>query len=130
MTKMNASLALAAAGLLLGLVPACAEQPLFTEAGRASWYGERHNGKTAADGSDFDEDDFTAAHRSLKFGTMVRVTNLRNHRTVTVRITDRGPHAKGRILDVSSAAARELGMQRRGVARVRLSVYDSDQFPD
>ena len=126
---MNGSLILAAL-ILLGGAPARAEEPLFTQAGRASWYGARHNGKTTADGSDFDADDFTAAHRTLKFGTMVRVTNLRNHRTVTVRITDRGPHAPGRILDVSSAAARELGMQRRGVARVRLSVYESDQFPD
>ena len=85
---------------------------------------------TTANGSSFDPDEFTAAHRSLKFGTIVQVTNLRNHRMVKVRITDRGPHAPGRIIDVSAAAARELGMQHRGLARVRVRAYDYDQFPD
>jgi len=106
------------------------ERATYTETGPASWYGDKHEGLTTADGSSFDPDEFTAAHRTLKFGTMVRVTNLANHRAVTVRITDRGPHAKGRIIDVSSSAARELGMQRRGTVRVRVSVFKSDQFPD
>ena len=106
------------------------ERATYTETGPASWYGEKHEGLTTANGSSFDPDEFTAAHRTLKFGTMVRVTNLANHRKVTVRITDRGPHTKGRIIDVSSSAARELGMQRRGTARVRVSVFKSDQFPD
>jgi rare lipoprotein A len=127
--------------LLLGLAPACAQphkvQPkaadegaFYVETGGASWYGRWHNGMTAADGSSFDPDDFTAAHRSLKFGTIVQVINLRNHRMVKVRITDRGPHAAGRIIDVSAAAARELGMQHRGLARVRVRAYGYDQFPD
>jgi rare lipoprotein A len=127
---MNARLTFAAGLFLLGLVPALAEQAFFTESGRASWYGHRHDGKITADGSDFDAQDFTAAHPTLKFGTIVQVTNLRNHRMVRVRITDRGPHVPGRIIDVSAAAARELGMQHRGRARVQVRAYDSDQFPD
>jgi rare lipoprotein A len=102
----------------------------YAETGGASWYGRWHNGMTAADGSSFDPDDFTAAHRTLKFGTIVQVTNLRNHRMVKVRITDRGPHAPGRIIDVSAAAARELGMQNRGLAQVRVRAFRYDQFPD
>lgn len=102
----------------------------YAETGRASWYGHWHNGMAAADGSSFDPGDFTAAHRTLKFGTIVQVTNLRNHRMVKVRITDRGPHSAGRIIDVSAAAARELGMQHRGVVRVRVRAFRYDQFPD
>lgn len=104
--------------------------PFYTETGRASWYGQFHDGRTTADGSTFDRTAFTAAHPSLKFGTIVQVTNLANHRMVKVAITDRGPYAKSRIIDVSAAAARELGMQRRGTARVRIRAYDYDQFPD
>lgn len=125
--------------LLLAIAPAAArvrkaahaaEHPGYTETGGASWYGEKHDGLTTADGSSFDSTDFTAAHRTLKFGTIVRVTNLRNHRMVKVRVTDRGPHVKNRIIDVSVAAARELGMQRRGTARVRINTFWYDQFPD
>lgn len=68
-----------------------------------------------------------AAHPWLPFGTVVRVTNLRNRRSVKVRVTDRGPHAKRRVIDVSTAAARELGMQRRGVARVSVKAFYEDQ---
>jgi rare lipoprotein A len=138
---MSAWLIRATLLLLLGLAPAGAhphssaprapdEGTIFTETGRASWYGGWHDGKITANGSAFDRADFTAAHRSLKFGTIVRVVNLANRRTVRVEITDRGPHVKGRIIDVSAAAARELGMQHRGTARVRVSVLPEDQFPD
>ena len=104
-----------------------AEPAYFLQTGRASWYGEFHDGRRTASGGTFDRTDFTAAHPWLPFGTIVRVTNLANHRMVKVRITDRGPHAKSRAIDVSAAAARELGMQRRGVARVRIRAYQSDQ---
>jgi len=106
------------------------ERATFTQIGHASWYGEKHDGLTTASGTEFDPAAFTAAHPTLKFGTMVQVTNLANHRKVKVRVTDRGPHTQGRIIDVSAAAARDLGMQRRGTARVRVSVFKSDQFPD
>ena len=102
----------------------------FTETGRASWYGEKHDGRQTAGGGNFDRSQFTAAHRTLPFGTIVQVTNLVNHRMVKVQITDRGPHVVDRIIDVSAAAARELGMQHRGTARVRLRAYRYDQYPD
>ena len=69
----------------------------------------------------------TAAHRTLAFGTVVRVTDLSNGRTVTVRITDRGPLIKSRIVDISLAAAREIGMRSKGITRVRLEAFDIDQ---
>jgi rare lipoprotein A len=89
-------------------------------AGKASFYSYR-TGKTAS-GSSFDRDLPTAAHRSLPFGTRVRVTNLANHKSVTVTITDRGPKASGRVLDLSLGAARTLGMTDRGVAQVHAEV--------
>jgi len=106
-----------------------AEKPLayFLQTGRASYYGERHDGKMTASGTSFDSEEFTAAHPWLPFGTVVRVTNLGNKRWVKVRVTDRGPHAKSRVIDVSTAAARELGMQRRGVARVSVKAFYEDQ---
>lgn len=101
--------------------------PFFTETGLASFYGRVHTGKLTARGGRFDHRDFTAAHRTLAFGTLARVTNLANGRTVTVEITDRGPRVKSRIIDVSLAAARTLGIQRKGVARVRLEAFAQDQ---
>ena len=101
--------------------------PFFTQIGLASFYGRAHRGKLTASGDRFDHRDFTAAHPSLAFGSLVRVTNLANGRTVTVRITDRGPKIKSRIIDVSLAAAQALGMQQQGVTRVRLEAYRQDQ---
>jgi len=105
------------------------DKPLayFIQSGPASYYGQRHDGKMTASGSNFDSEAFTAAHPWLPFGTVVRVTNLRNRRSVKVRVTDRGPHAKSRVIDVSTAAARELGMQRRGVARVSVKAFYEDR---
>jgi rare lipoprotein A len=100
---------------------------LFTQRGRASFYGSWHEGKRTADGSRFRKDDFTAAHPTLPFGTVVRVTNAANGRTVKVRINDRGPRVKGRIIDLSVAAAHALAMGRRGLAYIRLKVLRADQ---
>jgi rare lipoprotein A len=100
-----------------------APQPFFTQTGLASFYGRAHDGKLTASGQDFDLREFTAAHRTLAFGTLVRVTDLENGQTVTVKITDRGPFVRGRIIDVSLAAARALGMQDKGVTRVRLEAF-------
>jgi rare lipoprotein A len=91
-----------------------------TEVGVASWYGKRHQGKRTASGERFDEHAMTAAHPTLPFGTLLRVTNLENHRSAVVRVNDRGPFVDGRILDLSLAAARALGIADEGVARVRL----------
>ena len=107
-------------------VPA-AEQPTFTQTGLASWYGEAHQGRLTADGERFDKAAFTAAHPSLAIGTIVRVTNLATGKSIKVRINDRGPHARHRIIDLSQAAARALALQHDGVARVSLEVYASDQ---
>jgi len=88
----------------------------------ASYYGRAHDGRRTASGEIFHMDEMTAAHRSLPFGTRVRVTNLANGRQAVVRINDRGPFRRGRIIDLSYAAARKLGLVRRGVARVRVVI--------
>lgn len=90
----------------------------FAEEGVASWYGPGFHGKRSADGSVFDKELLTAAHRDLPFGTYLMVRNLDNGSSVVVRVTDRGPFAKERVLDLSEAAARHLGMIPTGTARV------------
>ena len=104
-----------------------AEQPTYTEVGLASWYGPDHQGKLTASGERFDMGHMTAAHRSLPFNTIARVTNLSNGQSVKVRINDRGPYLRTRIIDLSSAAARSLDVHDDGLVRVRLEVYPSDQ---
>lgn len=103
------------------------EQPIFTETGTASWYGHTHDGRRTADGEIFDSHALTAAHRNLPFGTVVRVINLVNGRTVKVRINDRGPYVRSRVIDLSARAARNLGMLERGVVPVKIEEYASDQ---
>ena len=90
--------------------------------GKASWYGGLFHGRRAASGERFDMHAHTAAHKTLPFGTLLLVTNLANGQTTLVRVTDRGPYAHGRTLDVSRAAAEALGMVRSGVARVRYTI--------
>ncbi len=92
------------------------------EEGNASWYGVPYHGRKASNGEVYDMYKLTAAHRTLPFQTIVRVTNLRNGKQTEVRITDRGPFVEGRILDLSLAAAREIDMVATGVARVRLEL--------
>ena len=91
-------------------------------AGIASWYGEVLDGHTTASGEIFHKEALTACHPTLPFGTLVRVINLRNRRSVVVRINDRGQLDPGRVIDLSSAAADRLGMLRAGLAPVRLEV--------
>lgn len=88
--------------------------------GTASWYGPGFHGRRTASGDRFDQHDLTAASRTLPLGARVRVTNLANGRSVIVRINDRGPFVRGRVLDLSRGAARALGMEHRGTARVRI----------
>jgi rare lipoprotein A len=90
----------------------------------ASFYADKFNGRKTASGQVFQQGKLTAAHRFLPLGTKVRVTNLRNQRFVDVHINDRGPWTKGRIIDLSKAAAKQLGMIRAGVAVVKLEVID------
>jgi rare lipoprotein A (peptidoglycan hydrolase) len=105
------------------------EIPRVTEIGIASWYRPKCRRPTAS-GELYDVAKLTAAHRTLRFGTRVRVTNLRNGRSAVVRINDRGPYLPSRIIDLSSKAALVLGMRRDGLAPVRLEVIGSDQLAD
>src|SRR5437870_1984462 len=115
---------------LIGLVGCAATQPApgapreaHTERGLASWYGpEFAKGCPTASGERYRDADYTAAHRKLPFGTRVLVENLRNGRRIVVRINDRGPYSRGRIIDLSGAAARALDMVEAGVVPVRLVV--------
>jgi rare lipoprotein A len=101
--------------------PAPKHTPRYHEqVGRASYYGKKFQGRRTASGERYDMRALTAAHPRLPFGTVVTVTNMKNGRSVKVRINDRGPFIKGRIIDLSYAAARKLGMLSKGVARVRV----------
>ena len=117
-------------GLAVALVACGGPRATKTETGKgraqsglASWYGRYHHGKKTASGERFNKNALTAAHRTLRMNTRVRVTNQKNGRSVVVRINDRGPFGnKRRIIDVSEAAARKLGMIESGVVPVRVEV--------
>jgi rare lipoprotein A len=94
--------------------------------GFASWYGQRHQGHATASGEAFDMNKLTAAHRTMPFGTRLRVTNVDNGRSVVVRVNDRGPWVNDRVLDVSLAAAKTLGMTGDGVTKVEIVVLGPD----
>jgi peptidoglycan lytic transglycosylase len=98
----------------------------YSEEGNASWYGLPFNGRRASNGEIYDMNKLTAAHRTLPFETVVRVTNLNNGKTTTVRITDRGPFVDNRIIDLSQAAAREIESIGPGVVPVRLEVQGNN----
>lgn len=119
--KMRQLTAAAAILLLLFTLSVSAEN-VFPQYGNASWYGNSFHGRKTASGQIFDQNALTGANRTLPFGSIVRVTNLRNGRYVDITINDRGPFIKTRIIDISRAAAREIGILHRGVARVRVSL--------
>lgn len=96
--------------------------PGWHQQGRISYYGKRFDSRPTASGEPFDPDAMTMAHPTLPLGSIVRVKNLRNGRSVELRVNDRGPYEKGRIADVSLAAARKLCMLRRGVTRARIEL--------
>jgi rare lipoprotein A len=100
--------------------PPAPSQPTMMETGLASWYGPKFHGKITASGEVFNQEKFTAAHQTLPWGSRVKVINLANGKSVDVRINDRGPFGKGRIIDLSRAAARALGMMGRGLTTVRV----------
>ena len=93
--------------------------------GVASWYGRFFQGKTTASGQPYDENAMTCAHRSLPIGSVLKVTNLRNHRSVVVRVNDRGPVPEDRVIDLSYAAAETLGFSQRGLAPVRVDLISA-----
>ncbi len=131
---MSARLALSL--ILFLLVGACAGGParigaaatggrvgapgVYTETGIASWYGAQYHGRQTANGERFDMNALTAAHKTLPMSTYVRVTNLDNGRSLVLRINDRGPFIRGRIIDVSRRGAEDLGFLQQGLARVRI----------
>ncbi|HYS15955.1 MAG TPA: septal ring lytic transglycosylase RlpA family protein [Candidatus Binatia bacterium] len=121
-----ASLALIAPGCAATRKPtrAAAPPPGTRIVGLASWYGQRHQGRATASGEAFNMNLLTAAHRTMPFGTRLRVTNVENGRSVVVRVNDRGPWVNDRVLDVSLAAAKALGIVGDGVTRVEIVVIE------
>jgi rare lipoprotein A len=116
---LSAALVVAGCGCATTGPPAGGRGP---EIGIASYYGRAHDGRRTASGEVFDMHQLTAAHRTLPFGTRVRVTNLANGRDIVVRINDRGPFRRGRIIDLSYAAARRLAFTGRGLTKVKVEV--------
>ena len=114
---------------LLSLLTGCASHDVdprgYDKTGTASYYGARHHGKRTASGEPFNQNALTAAHPRLPFGTRLLVTNLSNKKSVVVRVNDRGPYTRGRIIDVSRKAAQQLGMLRSGTAKVRVQGLSS-----
>ena len=115
---MKAPQLLLLSGALLAGATACA--PKITETGKASYYADKFNGRKTASGERFSNAARTAAHRTLPFGTKVKVVNVQNGKTVKVRINDRGPHVRGRIIDLSKSAARKLDLLEQGVGEVKI----------
>jgi rare lipoprotein A len=109
--------------------PSRGSAPVSRETGTAAWYGKEYQGKKTASGEIFDMNLFTAAHRTLPLGTVLRVTNLENEKNVTVTINDRGPFTRNRVLDLSYAAARELGFVAQGTARVQIDILKAGREP-
>lgn len=118
--------------LVLMLLVACSSTPKsggsvasgHSESGIASFYGNEFQSRKTANGERFDQAKLTAAHRTLPFGTRLKVTNTDNGKSVTVRVNDRGPFVKGRIIDLSSSAFKTIASTRAGVAPVRIQVLD------
>lgn len=100
------------------------EQQRKSETGLASYYADKYHGRPTASGEVFDMHSLTAAHPSYRFGTRVKVTHLESNRSVIVRINDRGPFVKGRVIDLSLAAAKELRMVKAGLAQVKLEIAE------
>lgn len=98
----------------------------YVETGIASWYGPGFHGKTTANGETYDQNDLTAAHRTLPMPSVVRVTNLENGKSIKLRVNDRGPFARGRIIDVSARAAELLEFKQQGTAKVRVKILEGE----
>jgi rare lipoprotein A len=99
--------------------------PLYSEVGKASWYGPPYNRRRGANGQVYDQDAMTAAHRTLPMNSLLRVTNLQTGQAAIVRVTDRGPFVPDRVLDLSLASAKAVGVYRPGTAQVRIDVYET-----
>lgn len=115
---------------IVGEQPETHGRPVSSEVGIASWYGPPYHNRQAADGSIYDQNAMTAAHRTLPMGSVVRVTNLNNGESVVVKITDRGPFVDGRIIDLSLAAAKSIDVYRPGIAKVRVEAFAPPEGSD
>ena len=107
--------------ILLIAVLLCSCGSYITKSGKASYYSDNLSGHKTANGEKYRPSEYTAAHKKLPFGTKVKVTNITNGKSVTVRINDRGPFVAGRIIDLSKVAAKEIGLLSAGVAKVKIS---------
>ncbi len=117
--------------IILFALPLSAQEPgSVIETGIASWYTSDKSEAITANGEHFDENSLSAAHKSLKFGTVVRVTNKTNNRSVDVRINDRGPYVDGRIIDLTPSAAKEIDMLKSGIAPVALTLLFEPDVPE
>lgn len=139
MLRLSLSVALALTGLLLTVAACTGVRPVaplpesirgpVIERGTASWYGSRFHGRRTASGERYDMHDLTAAHPTLEFGTRIEVRNLANGRSIVVRVNDRGPFVRGRIIDLSYAAARRIGLVGPGTGKVELVLLSADEEP-
>jgi rare lipoprotein A len=100
-------------------------RPILTQEGLATWYTAPYKGRKSANGQVFDDNAMTAAHRTLPMGSLVEVTNLRTGQSAVMRITDRGPFVEGRMLDLTMASAKAIGVYRIGISQVRMDVYQT-----
>lgn len=124
MYKTLASGALLTLGLLSSIESQAAAYSGDAQSGNASYYHDRFHGRRTASGAAYNKNALSAAHKTLPLGSQVRVTDSRSGRSVVVQINDRGPYGRGRVIDLSRAAAREIGLVSKGVAKVRLEVVD------
>jgi len=108
--------------LLLNLTTPIHAKNKKVQIGKGSWYGKKFHGKLTASGEHYNMYDFTAAHKTFPFNSMVKVTNLKNGRSVIVRVNDRGPYHGGRIIDLSYLAAKKLGYVKKGVAKLKIKL--------
>lgn len=119
--------------VLIGLCGACATSRQVRapkEKGTivvASWYGEYFRGRKTANGERFNPDKISCAHKTLPFGTILKVTNIENDKSLVVRVNDRGPYIRGRSLDLSRAAAQRLGFMRKGTTKLRMEIVEEKQ---
>lgn len=110
--------------MVIGLAPVFAQQR-----GKASYYSKRATGAKTSDGSRLHHDSLTCAHRTYPFGTLLKVTNINNGKSVIVKVNDRGPHSRGRVIDLTYRAAKEIGMVAQGIAMVEIEEYEETIVP-
>ncbi|NOQ16456.1 MAG: septal ring lytic transglycosylase RlpA family protein [Methyloprofundus sp.] len=108
--------------LIFASLCAISSQSIAAEEGIASYYADKYHGRKTASGALYDKNKMTAAHRTLKFGTKVKVTDLKNNKSVVVTVNDRGPYSKKRIIDLSYVAAKKIGLIKAGLSKVRVEI--------